>query len=113
MVKKDTTIEFVRGETLKHQYSFKKPDKSPQNLTGVTFNSQIRKASDDTLVTTFDFTIDNAGLGTMTASLSIAKTLLFNDKETYLYDMFMTLPGGDRVQFAQGEVKAYRRVTQI
>lgn len=111
MTQKDTTIRFVRGETVLLNYLFSQ-DGTPLNLAGASASGQIRDAKTGDLSATFSMTITDAGNGTVAASMSASITATLDDKKEYVYDHVITYPSGTKHVFARGKVLVERRITE-
>ncbi len=111
MTNKDTTIRFIKGETLSLQYAFSQ-DGTPINLAGASTSGQIRDARTDTLAATFSMSITDAANGLVTATLSATTSATLDEKTEYIYDHIIAYPSGTKHVFARGKVMVERRITQ-
>lgn len=81
------------------------------NITGYTFEGEIRSQPDDTVVANFVFTITNAIAGQVSMTLSAVTTEALTPGP-YVYDVKMTRTDGFVIRILQGQCPVIAEVTQ-
>lgn len=110
-------IKVHQGATFEMPFAVQEPDGSPVDLTGATFVGGITYTLGTATVADFTFTIDSAGGGEATASLTAAQTAALTPSTNFggtpataYYDIFVT-SGGKTYRAFYGRVSILRRVS--
>lgn len=96
-------IKALRNATFRIALTAKDEGGTPINLSGYTIDADIYNAANSSIVDSFNCTITDAAAGQFEMELAPPDTLGLNPG-SYLYDVSLTTPGGDRYYWLKGSL---------
>jgi hypothetical protein len=102
-------VKLTQGDTLRETFVFKDTDGTILDLTGYTFESQVRQTAAGSAVATFDITVD-AETATVVRSLGTAVTTGLSGR--YVHDLQWLDPDARRRTLIGGRLDVSAEVTR-